>query len=172
MKDHRYSPDAGFTFEDPSGSNHDASEVRPGSDSVLTLENISGQTTSVTLTLHVPNNPMLPIKAWQIKVIGNVKLVSLHIKKSVTGSIINLDYLTIGNDNIVHLPAYELDNEGFIDLAELTVIPHSVDDLPRQYEFKVDIVGCGQTGMHNLVMFVIISPVLYRNLVEMTYNQL
>ena len=170
INDKQYSPDDGITFYDSTSHIHNANEVRPDFGEPLEFGNVQGQLPSVTISLQMPNNPTVAVRVWQIKVNGNVKLISLKIKKSVTGSPLTFDYLTVGEDNIVHLPVYEVDDDGFVDISEITVIPHSVDMNPSKYRFTVDLIGCGQTGkLHLWMLFQIILYLLFFILLNFIY---
>lgn len=139
-----YSPASGFTFKDPAGRPHTSDEARAPSTGIV-LEKQTGEEASVTYDVNVPSVPRTSVEAFKLLIKGNVKTVTIKIKKNDLDRKLPDVYenVHVNPDGTVILPSSTFNNRNMLEVGIITVIPtDTYDTSAENYIFTVELYGC------------------------------
>lgn len=138
-----YSPTSGFSYSDPSGKSHTADEARTPSTGIV-LEKQSGEEASVTYDVNVPSVPGTAVEAFKLLIKGNVKTVTINIKKTdQDNSFTEYANVHVNRDGTVYLPPTAFNNRNMLEVGVIQVIPTDTWDVSvENYIFTVELYGC------------------------------
>ena len=138
-----YSPASGFSYSDPAGRPHTSDEARAPSTGIL-LEKQAGEEASVTYDVNVPSVPGTAVEAFKLLIKGNVKTVTIHVKKTDQDtSFTTYENVHVNSDGTVYLPQEAFNNRNMLEVGVIQVTPtETFDTSAENYIFTVELYGC------------------------------